>query len=433
MHEPQSQQGRSWRTAIRRGLEALLISGGTALTALIALSAPAAHAAAQAWPALAAPVAQPGADPFYTEPAEAELQAARPGDVLRYREMSAKAYYLFPVKGRAWQLMYRSTDHKGRPVAAVTAALLPANAPASGRQLYVYNVAYDALTLNCAPSYEIAKGTALEQAFIQSGLNKGWVTVVPDYEGLRSLWTVGSNAGQAVLDAIRAAERFQPLGLGGSATPTVVTGYSGGSIASTWANELYRNYAPELNIVGVAAGGIPVDMGNVARKVDGKLFAGLYMGAVSALARAYPEVDAEALTNDAGKAMMVKIQDMCAGQFLAGQPDVVGAFAFQKMSRYSAVPDILAVPAVKQVIAENRLGQRTPGAPTYLFNGMFDQVMPLDDVKGLVDTYCAQGVPTTFRQVLGEHITSAVLGFQGAFDYLKDRMAGKPLGATSCR
>lgn len=392
-----------------------------------------AQAAAQPWPPLASPVAKPGDDAFYTAPSEAELQAAQPGDVLRYREMSAKAYYLFPVKGQAWQLMYRSTDHKGRPVAAVTAALLPSTAPAKNRKLYVYNTAYDALTLNCAPSYQIAKGTALEQALVQSGLNKGWVAVVPDYEGLQSLWTVGRNSGQAVLDAIRAAERFQPLGLSGAATPAVLTGYSGGSIASTWANELYRSYAPELNIVGVAAGGVPVDMGNVARKVDGKVFAGLYMGAVSALGRAYPEVDVDALTNEEGKAMLVKIRDMCAGQFLGGTPDVVGSFAFKKMASYTTVPDILAVPAVQQVVALNRLGQRKPGAPTYLYNGLFDQVMPVDDVKGLVTTYCQQGVPTTFRQVLGEHITSVFLGFQGAFDYLEARLAGKALTSTSCK
>ena len=424
------QQGRTSRIAHHHGLRAALLSLGTAL---VTLSAPIAHAAPQAWAPLASPVAAPGADPFYTAPSDAELQAAQPGDVLRYREMSAKAYYLFPVKGQAWQLMYRSTDHKGRPVAAVTAALLPSNAPATGRKLYVYNTAYDALTLNCAPSYQIAKGTALEQALIQSGLNKGWVAVVPDYEGLESFWTVGRNSGQAVLDAIRAAERFQPLGLGGSSTPAVLTGYSGGSIASAWANELYRSYAPELNIRGVAAGGIPVDVGNVARKVDGKLFAGLYMGAVSALARAYPEVDVNALTNDEGKAMLVKIRDMCAGQLLGGQPDVVGAFAGKKMATYTTVPDLLAVPAVQQIIADNRLGQRKPGAPTYLYNGLFDQVMPLEDVKGLVGTYCDQGVPTTFRQVLGEHITSVFLGFQGAFNYLEARLAGKAIGSTSCK
>ena len=164
-----------------------------------------------------------------------------------------------------------------------------------------------------------------------------------------------------------------------------------------------------------------------------KLFAGLYMGAVSALGRAYPEVNVDALTNDEGKAMLVKIRDMCAGQFLGGNPDVVGAFAFKKMANYTTVPDILAVPAVQQVVAQNRLGQRKPGAPTYLYNGLFDQVMPIDDVKGLVTTYCQQGVPTTFRQVLGEHITSVLFGFQGAFDYLEARLAGKAITSTSCK
>ena len=75
------QQGRTSRIAHHHGLRAALLSLGTAL---VTLSAPIAHAAPQAWAPLASPVAAPGADPFYTAPSDAELQAAQPGDVLQY-------------------------------------------------------------------------------------------------------------------------------------------------------------------------------------------------------------------------------------------------------------------------------------------------------------------------------------------------------------
>lgn len=64
---------------------------------------------------------------------------------------------------------------------------------------------------------------------------------VPEYQ-----WIAGVNSGHGVLDAIRAAQHSAPAGLGV---------YSGGALASQWANELASSYAPELNIVGVAAGG----------------------------------------------------------------------------------------------------------------------------------------------------------------------------------
>lgn len=391
-----------------------------------------AHAAPQVFAPLAAPIPAPQDDAFYVAPSASELEGMSPGTVFRQREFSAKAYYLFPVKGQAWQLMYRSTDHEGRAVAMVGTVLVPENAPATGRRLMAYNVAYDALTLRCAPSYEMAKGTALEQALIQSALKKGMVVVLPDYEGLESLWTVGRLSGQGVLDGIRAAENFSPAGLNGVATPVVITGYSGGALAATWANELYRSYAPELNIKGVAAGGVPVDLGNVARKVDGKLFAGVYIGAVSGLARAYPQVDADALTNDKGKEALAKAREMCLGQFLTGAPDPLTAFAYRKMSSLTTVPQLLDVPAVKDVIIRNRLGQRTPGAPTYIYQGTVDELMPVADVDALTAQYCKQGVKVQYTRTFNDHLLLAVTGFGKAFAYLQDRLNDLP-APSNCK
>lgn len=406
----------------------------TGLASVAALAATLSHPAAaqQAFPSPPTPPLEPKNDAFYTSPSEVDLGAVVPGTVLRYREINAKAYYLFPVKGQAWQLMYRSTDHKGKPVAMVGTVLLPDNAPATNRRLMAYNVAYDALTLRCAPSYEFVKGTALEQALIQTALKNGLVVMSPDYEGLKSLWTVGLNSGHGVLDGIRAAENFNPAGLNGARTPVVITGYSGGAIAANWANELYRSYAPELNIKGVAAGGVAVDLGNIARKVDGRFWAGVYFGAVAALANGYPEVDVATLTNDKGKTMLAKAQNMCLGQFLTGAPDPLLNFAFQKMSSNTTVPQLLDVPVVKQIIAENRLGQRTPGAPVYIYEGTVDELMPIADVDALVSKYCGQGVKVQYSRTYNDHLLLAVTGFGKAFAYLQDRLNDVP-APTNCK
>ncbi|MGC4059724.1 MAG: lipase family protein [Aquabacterium sp.] len=385
---------------------------------------------AQSFPPPSTPVTAPQSDAFYAPPDEASLGAVAPGTVLRYREINAKAYYLFPVKGQAWQLMYRSTDHNGKPVAVIGTVLVPSNAPAQQRKLLAYNIAYDALTLRCAPSYEFVKGTALEQLLIQQALSKGLVVVSPDYEGLRSLWTVGRNSGQGVLDGIRAAENFTPAGLNGASTPVAITGYSGGAIASAWANELYTSYAPELNIKGVAAGGVAVDLGAVARKVDGTLWAGVYFGAVSALANGYPEVDVDSLTNDKGKAAIAKAQDMCLGQFLTGAPDPLTSFFFKKMSQYTTVPQLLDVPQIKQIIAENRLGQRVPGAPMYIYEGTVDELMPVAEVDGLVSQYCSQGVKVTYTRTVNDHLLLAVSGYGKALSFLQDRLNDVPASST---
>jgi len=45
-------------------------------------------------------------------------------------------------------------------------------------------------------------------------------------------------------------------------------GYSGGASATVWATNLHESYAPELNVVGAAHGGTPVDTKNLVSDVD---------------------------------------------------------------------------------------------------------------------------------------------------------------------
>ncbi len=54
---------------------------------------------------------------------------------------------------------------------------------------------------------------------------------------------------------------------------TRCTGY--GAIATGHAAELKRSYAPELNVVGVAEGGIPADLSAALKMANGNLSAGL--------------------------------------------------------------------------------------------------------------------------------------------------------------
>jgi predicted esterase len=90
------------------------------------------------------------------------------------------------------------------------------------------------------------------------------------------------------------------------------------------------------------------------------------------------------------------------------------------------VPDLLAVPAVKQIIGENRLGQRVPGAPMYIYEGTVDELMPVSDVDNLVSQYCSQGVKVTYTRTVNDHLLLAVTGYGKALSFLMDRLNGVP-------
>lgn len=105
----------------------------------------------------------------------------------------------------------------------------------------------------------------LEIINIDHALGEGYVTLVPDYEGLSSAFTVGSLAGMTTLDGIRAALNFKTVVPDWNNTQLAMLGYSGGAIATGWAAQLASTYAPELTFVGVAEGGVPV---NISAAID---------------------------------------------------------------------------------------------------------------------------------------------------------------------
>lgn len=361
---------------------------------------------------------KPTADAFYTSPTSSELASQSPGNVLRYRALPAASLGTSLKEG--WQLMYRSTNTKGQPVAMVTTVLIPKSAPATGRKLLSYQSFYDSLTLDCSPSGQATSNSLLEKTFFQSALNKGYVVTMADYEGLESQWIVAKNSGQGVLDGIRATQRFSKSGVNAT-TPVGMLGYSGGGFATAWAAELAEGYAPELKIIGAAQGGLPVNPINVAKKVDGTFWAGAYLGAVVGLSRGYPEIKVEDYATPAGIEAIKDIGTRC----LTGSPNLLTAYAYKKGSSLLKDPNFLNLPLMQAINAENTMGQHAPKVPLHIFESIGDQLMPIADVDNLVAYYCANKTKVEYKPVKGTDHVIGALGLSGGLSYLFDRFEGK--------
>lgn len=63
-----------------------------------------------------------------------------------------------------------------------------------------------------------------------------------------------------MLDGIRAILRHRKTIPNPAGNEVIITGYSGGGHGASWAVQLANEYAPELNIIGAAYGGTPVDL-----------------------------------------------------------------------------------------------------------------------------------------------------------------------------
>ncbi|MBH02555.1 MAG: hypothetical protein CMP08_00220 [Xanthomonadales bacterium] len=371
-----------------------------------------------AWPSPGKTIEMPANDPFYRQPAEARLAELEPGTIVRYRPVSPRAYLFGHVSARAWQFVYRSRNTHGAPVADVATLLLPTPAR---RRLLSYQVAYDALNPICNPSQEILRGTLIEQHFVSAALADGWPVVLPDHEGPNMAYLSGRQAGHAVLDGLRGAQTL----LGRPDAPIGLWGYSGGGFATLWAGQMAADYAPELAITGIAAGGVPGDLEAVAEHLDGHAFAGIYFQAFFGLAKAYPSIDLDALLNDRGRDVRQRLAHSCLGQWLSGVRDpLLSGLSFASFADYTTQDAPRDTPAVQAALAANRLGEAPLAAPLYYYHGRIDPIIGRDQAREMLLRYCRYGLSLTYDWALGEHILAALTQADDALAFLTARADG---------
>ena len=394
------------------------------------------------WPDIV--VSGPSCDHWYDAPTFDPNNPPPPGTILggghapRPSSITGFGVSLAPLISSATQIMYASRDVNGNPVAAVATIIQPtAPSPLNPRPLLSYQTAEDGLSQVCAPSYRYQQGQDKDEVSLPLILEQGWPVVISDYEGLSSLYTVGPQAAHGVLDGIRAALNWAAanpsVALFGADSPIGLWGYSGGALASGWASHLAATYAPELTgkVVAVAEGGVPANIYDIARNLDGGLFSGIELAGSVGMARAYPEL--RSYFNAAGLALA----DHIGSGSSACIESYTGAYTFQSMSTYSTVPDVLDEPAVKAIIDANSLiagdalGGGTPNMPIYIYHAINDELIPVKDVNALVAKYCSLGVKITYYQdPASEHVSLAFSGAQGALAYLNARFEGIDVPST---
>ena len=381
----------------------------------------------------------PDADPFYRAPAS--LASFPPGAIIRSRQVEVLVgpAPVSALGAKSYQLLYRTNDPAGHPVANATTIIVPAGPrPSGGRQLVSLQDAEDSLTTNCAPSYQLQVGErdnsdlqAEMPAAAPSQLGTGRVLVVPDVYGPQSEFLVTRMEAYATLDSVRAAERFGAAQLDGRRTPVALVGYSGGGHETSAADELQPSYAPELNVVGAAAGGTPAGDRETYDYLDGRTGSGVVMGAMIALERAEPQLGWSPLLNAYGRTVAARETSGsgCVSPVVSGTDHV---------RDWTTVSDPLGGARIAGAIAANTLGHAAPTAPTFLYVSQHDELISLDDSDKLAARYCARGArldyyrdPVDYVGPLGDHLEAAFAGFiPRALAYLAERFAGAPAADT---
>ena len=372
----------------------------------------------------------PADDPFYDPPAG--FQHSVPGTVLRSRDVELAFFGLIPQRITATQLLYRTTDMHGNPEAAATTVIVPAEpAPKAVIPVISYQCAIDSVTSRCFPSYAlrrraVAPGSIaqLEFLLIAAAVAEGWAVSVPDHEGRSGMWGAPYEPGYHVLDGLRAALNTDRLGLSPKA-PIGLWGYSGGGLASAWAAEMSGTYAPDLNIVGAVLGSPVGDLGHTFRRLNGTYMSGLPALVVAALADIYPELNTivQEHATDEGKQLLKRLHNMTTGEAVIRTVN-------RDMDDMVDVPleQILDTPEVKHVFDHIKLGAAVPTPPVLIVQAVHDQLISVEDIDELAETYSSGGASVTYhRDLFSEHMLLHPMSAPMTLRWLTDRFNGKPL------
>ncbi len=372
----------------------------------------------------------PAKDPFYEPPSG--FEHARPGTVLRSRDVELAFMGLVPQQFTATQLLYRTTDLHGMPQATATTVIVPTERTTDGPcPLVSYQCAIDAVAGRCFPSYALRRGAKAVGALAQiefflvvAALAEGWAVSVPDHEGPNGMWGAPYEPGYHVLDGIRAALQYERLGLSKGA-PVGLWGYSGGGLASAWAAEMSGSYAPELNIVGAVLGSPVADLGHAFRRLNGSFYSGLPAMVVAALTHVYPDLDRiiQEHATDEGKAMLLQIEKMTTAHAVLR---LIGKDMGKLIDR--PLEQILQTPEVQNVFESIKLGTAVPTPPVLIVQAVHDHIVSVEDIDDLTETYQSGGASVTYhRDMFSEHMLLHPMSAPMTLRWLTDRFNGKPL------
>lgn len=378
----------------------------------------------------------PDKDPFYEPPAG--FEHARPGTVLRSRDVELAFLGVIPQKFTATQLLYRTADFQGEPQAGVTTVVIP-NERTNERPLPIvsYQCAIDAIAARCFPSYAMRRGARalgavaqFEFLLVAAALAEGWAVSIPDHEGSTGMWGAPYEPGYHILDGLRAAINHEPFGLTGQ-SPIGLWGYSGGGLASAWAAEVQDEYAPELNVVGAVLGSPVGDLGHTFKRLNGSIYSGLPALVVAALCHIYPDLDRLIQEHGTveGKAMLQRIQRMTTAHAMVS---MAGKDMADMIDR--PLEEMLLTPEVQHVFDSIKLGTSAPKVPVLIVQAVHDRIISVDDIDELTETYTRGGASVTYhRDMLSEHLLLHPMSAPMTLRWLRDRFADRPLRAHIAR
>lgn len=345
------------------------------------------------------------------------LPEGTPGELIWAEEVDA------PADATAWKVLYHSESIEGDDIAVSGVVVAPdGEAPDGGRPVVTWAHGTVGLADVCAPSKE---GSVTDTVpGLQQMLDAGYVAVATDYEGLGTPgvhpFLVGESEGRGVLDIARAAQDIPDAG---ASNAVAIWGMSQGGHAALFAAQIAPEYAPDLDVVGVAAG---APVGNLPLLLDVASsvpdFVGFVVMGGMGFAAAYPEADVDAILTPQGREEAVVVEEQCAAE-------VLETFAGPVEQTLAENPN--DVPPWPALLEENTPGAVATDAPIHVFQGSEDALVPEFVTDEYVGRVCDLGSVVELVVYPGaDHSGVFEPALEENLSWIADRFAGAEASDT---
>jgi alpha-beta hydrolase superfamily lysophospholipase len=355
---------------------------------------------------------------FYTPPDP--LPAGQPGMLIASEPLTSGV----PDGATGWRVLYLSTGVDGEPV-AVSGIVVTPTAPAEGpRPTLAFAHGTLGVRPECGTSHTGDPLGGIPEA--ARWLSEGFVIAATDYPGRGTPgvhpYLVGPVAAASVLDSVRVARALVPE----ADDRFAVWGRSQGGHTALWTGMTAADYAPELELLGVAPSAPAIDLPAILEHaMTTRAGAVVVSQALYAWSHVYSGVDLDDLVKPEQRTRFEQIATICLTTpnafILAG---LVGGVPTP--TEFLAV-DPLTTERFRALIDRN-IPNGPIEVPVLISHGTGDTLIPFAGSEAEATRRCAAGEDVQFTRYPGVGHDASAESAIATIGWVEDRFAGRPTG-----